>query len=401
VLQEPAIIMELFVTYPTHLQNTVLAGLAAAGVAFATVAGVAFATVAGVAFAPVAGVAFATVACVAFAPAAQAQTDAAPSPRDVPARSIPVPSDVSPQMQKIIAAPLRDGWNTPPSTGEGWRKLADTAAAATIATLPAMRERLHVTVQPTTIDGVKAYIVTPAVIPPRNRNRLLIQVHGGCYVLGPGEAATTEAIMMAGFGHYKVISVDYRMPPDAYFPAALDDAMTVYKAALKMEKPKNIAILGTSAGGALTLEMVLRAKQLGLPMPGAIAPGTPMSDSTKVGDSFQTNKLVDNVLVSPDGFCHAAATFYANGHDMKDPLISPVYGDMHGFPPAILTTGTRDLLLSNTVRVHRKLREAGVDASLQVYEGESHAEYMRDDTAPETKEAFGEIASFFDTHLGR
>jgi epsilon-lactone hydrolase len=73
---------------------------------------------------------------------------------------------------------------------------------------------------------------------------------------------------------------------------------------------------------------------------------------------------------------------------------------MHGFPPAILTTGTRDLLLSNTVRVHRKLRQAGVDAQLQVFEGQSHAQYMFNDQAPETKEAFGEITAFFDKHLG-
>lgn len=84
---------------------------------------------------------------------------------------------------------------------------------------------------------------------------------------------------------------------------------------------------------------------------------------------------------------------------MKDPLLSPVYGDMNGFPPTILTSGTRDLLLSNTVRVHRKLRQAGVDATLQVYEGQSHAHYLRDDTAPETKEVFEEIARFFDIHL--
>jgi acetyl esterase/lipase len=356
------------------------------------------------------GLATVAAAAIALAPiglvqAAKAQTQAsatqALAPRDVPARSIPVPTTVSPQMQKIIAAPLHQGWNDFPSTADGWRALADAGAAAMVKTLPAMRERLHVKVEPTTIDGVKAYMVTPDVIPPENRNRLLIQVHGGCYVLFPGESGTAEAIMMAGFGHFRVISVDYRMPPDAYFPAALDDAMTVWKAALKMEKPQNMAIFGTSAGGALTLEMILRAKQLGLPLPGAIAPGTPMSDSTKTGDSFNTNALVDNVLVSPDGFCHAAAMFYAHGHDLKDPLISPIYGDMHGFPPAILTTGTRDLLLSNTVRVHRKLREAGVDAYLQVYEGQSHAEYMRDDTAPETKEAFDEIAGFFDKHLGK
>jgi monoterpene epsilon-lactone hydrolase len=86
---------------------------------------------------------------------------------------------------------------------------------------------------------------------------------------------------------------------------------------------------------------------------------------------------------------------------MKDPMLSPVYGDMKGFPPTILTSGTRDLLLSNTVRVHRKLRQAGVEATLQVYEGMSHAHYIRDDTAPESKEAFEEIAAFFDKHLAK
>ena len=164
-----------------------------------------------------------------------------------------------------------------------------------------------------------------------------IHVHGGCYVLNPGEAALPEAVLMAGFSHIPVISVDYRMPPTAYFPAALDDAMTVYKAALKMEKPQNIGVFGGSAGGALTLEMMLRAKQEHLPMPGAIDVNTPMADDVDWGDSGQTNALVDNVLVSPTGFCEAAAVFYAHGHDMADPMISPLNGDFHGFPPTILT----------------------------------------------------------------
>jgi len=332
-------------------------------------------------------------------PAAIAQSDLAP--RNVPARSIPVPDSVSPQMQKIIAAPLNPTWNQIPKTPEEWkaRSLAESATAA--ANLPGLRARLHVTVQPQTIDGVKAFVVTPDVIPPENRNRLLINVHGGCYVFGGGEAATAEAIFMAGFGHFKVISVDYRMPPEAYFPGALDDAMTVYKAALKMAKPQNMAIFGTSAGGALTLEMILRARQLGLPLPGAIAAGTPMSVLDKSGDSYRANELVDNVLVSPSGRCDAAAEFYAHGHDLKDPLLSPLYGDLHGFPPTILTSGTRDLLLSNTVRTHQKLQQSGVEAQLEVFDGLSHAEYMRDDTAPESKEAFTEIANFLDKHLGK
>src|ERR671929_2259657 len=124
-----------------------------------------------------------------------------------------------------------------------------------------------------------------------------------------------------------------------------------------------------------------------------------MSDTTKVGDSFVTNAMLDNVLVSPDGFCDDGAKVYANGHDLKDPMLSPVYGDMHGFPPAILTTGTRDLLLSSTVRVHRKLRQAGVVAELQVFEAQSHAQYNRD--TPEGKEAYEEIAKFFDRFLAK
>ena len=320
----------------------------------------------------------------------------------VPAKALQVPTaDVSPGMQKFIAAPLNPAWNDQFKTGQEWRKFADHQAIKINATIPGMMQRLHVKMERSTIDNVRVYTLTPDEIAPENKNRVLIHEHGGCYVLFPGETGATEAIMMAGFGHIKVIMPDYRMPPEAYFPAAVDDSMTVYKSLLKTTNPKNIGIFGTSAGGSLTLEMVLRAKQLGLPVPGAIAPGTPMSDATMVGDSFYTNKLVDNVLVSPTGFCQAATIVYAKGHDLKDPLLSPVYGDMHGFPPAILTTGTRDLLLSNTVRVHRALHRAGVEADLEVYEGQSHAQYQFDDRVPEAKEAFTEIAAFFDKHLDR
>jgi acetyl esterase/lipase len=321
--------------------------------------------------------------------------------RDLPAKAVPVPDTVSPQMQKLIGAPLTPTWNVIPKTSEEWKAQVNAGYEATMKGLPALREALGVKVEPITLDGVKAYMVTPASIPPENRNRLLVHVHGGCFVSFPGESGTAEAIYMAGFGRFNVVSVDYRMPPDHPYPAALDDAMTAWKAATKMAAPKNMAIFGSSAGGNLTLAMVLRAKQDRLPLPAAIAPGTPMSDLTNAGDSFQTNAMLDNVLVAPGANCDQRAALYAKGRDLKDPMLSPVYGDLRGFPPAILTTGTRDLLLSSTVRVHRKLRQAGVEAVLQVYEGQSHAHYYRDVNAPETKEAFTEIAQFFDRHLGK
>jgi len=327
---------------------------------------------------------------------------AAQSPgRDLPARTIPVPDTVSPQMQQLIASPLTPTWNVIPKTAEEWKAQVDAGATATLRGLPALRDALHVKVEPITLGGVKAHLLTPADIPPQNRNRLLVHVHGGCFVSFPGESGTGEAIFMAGFGRFKVISVDYRMPPDHPYPAALDDAMAAWKAAIRMAEPKNMAIFGSSAGGNLTLAMVLRARQENLPLPAAIAPGTPMSDLTNAGDTFRTNAMLDNVLVAPDASCDKRAALYTAGRDLKDPLLSPVYGDMRGFPPAILTSGTRDLLLSSTVRVHRKLRQAGVEAVLQVFEGQSHAQFYRDVNAPETKEAFEEIARFFDRHLGR
>jgi len=339
------------------------------------------------------------VAACQFAVTAAFAQSAPLAPREVPARTIPVPNTVSPELQQVIAQPLRTAWNTPPTTPEGWKQLAESLRASAVPNVEAMRQRLKVKVEPATMAGVKIYNVTPETIRPENRERVLVQIHGGCYVLNPAEAALPEAMLIAAIGGYRVIAVDYRMPPEAYFPAALDDSMAVYKEVIAKTDPKRVGLIGTSAGGALVLEMGLRAKQLGLPMPGAIASGTPMSDSTKTGDTFYTNAMLDNVLVSTDGFCDAAAAFYAKGHDLKDPLISPIYGDMSGFPPTILTSGTRDLLLSNTVRVHRKLRNLGIDSFLQVYEGQSHAHYGRDDRIPEVREAFTEIGTFLNSHL--
>jgi monoterpene epsilon-lactone hydrolase len=339
------------------------------------------------------------VAC-AFSGTVGGSQAPAPGPREVPVRTLPVPDTVSPEMQRIIGAPPAAGWNTVPKTPEEWKTFAAGIANAPAPNLQPLRDRLGVKSEPTVVNGVKAYMLTPTVIPPANRNRLLVHVHGGCFMAGGGEAATSEATYMAGYGHFKVLVVDYRRPPEFPYPAPLDDVVSAWKGALKMANPRNMAIFGTSAGGNLTLSAILRLKQERLALPGAIAPGSPMSDLTNTGDSFHTNYMVDNVLVGSNGRCDAMAGSYANGHDLKDPMLSPVYGDMRGFPPAILTTGTRDLLLSSTVRVHRKLQQAGVEAALQVYEGQSHAQYYLRDS-PEAKEAFEEIARFFDKHLGK
>jgi epsilon-lactone hydrolase len=322
--------------------------------------------------------------------------------REVPAKEIAVPTaGVSPQEQAVIGAPLPPFWNDHPKDAAAWKTLINMRAEQINKTLPGMREKLGVKSEQVTIAGVNCYVLTPDNMPEANRNRVLVHVHGGGYVFGPGESATREAVLMAGYGKFKVISIDYRMPPDFPYPAAMDDAMAVWKETVKTNDPKKMAIFGTSTGGGMTLAMVLRAKTEGLPLPAATAPGTPWSDMTKTGDTFYTNEKVDNILVSNDGWLGEAAKLYANGHDLKDPQLSPIYGDLTGFPPTILTSGTRDLFLSNTVRVHRKLRQAGVVADLHVFEGQSHGQYAGDPDAPETKEHFGELTAFFDKYLAK
>ncbi len=330
--------------------------------------------------------------------AASAATAAVPGPRQLPARLLPVPDTVSPGLQQVIGAPLPAGWDVIPPDKAAWLKLQAESAEGAGPVLAEICEKLGVTYTSDTIAGVHVYRITPNDIPEANKDRLLIHVHGGGYVLYPGEVGAGEGMMMAGYSKFPVISVDYRMAPDFPYPAALDDALAVWKAVLADHDPTKMAIFGTSAGGGLTMAMVLSAKAQGLALPAAIGLGSPWCDLTGDGDSVQANVQVDNALVSNTGWVGAAAPLYAGGAALTDPLISPIYGDLSGFPPAILTSGTRDLLLSDTVRAHRKLRQAGVEAFLQVFEGQSHAQFLTP-FLPETEEAFGEITAFFERHL--
>lgn len=332
----------------------------------------------------------------------QNEANAQAGPRSVPSRILPVPSTVSPRLATLISAPYGfPKWTANhPENASQWRAIVEEEAAKTIAALPKLRSELGVSIERTSIDEVPAFILTPREISTENANHVLLYVHGGGFVYNPGEAGTVEATLMAAFGGFRVISVDYRMAPDFPFPAALDDVTKVYANLVQQHGAKRIAVFGTSAGGNLTLGLILRAKAAGLPLPAAIAPGTPWSDLTETGggDTMQTLEWVDSTLVSYRGYISRSARLYANGHDLADPLISPLRGDFSAFPPTILTSGTRDLFLSQTVLTHRKLRQAGVDARLQVFEGMSHAQYI-DAQAPEALEVYREIATFFKQHL--
>jgi acetyl esterase/lipase len=267
--------------------------------------------------------------------------------------------------------------------------------------LAALRAQFPCTVKEREIGGVLSREIIPQERDPANDARVLIHLHGGAYVINGGEAGLSEAILGASYAKMRVLSVDYRMPPAAPYPAALEDAVAVWKDVIRRHEPRAVGVFGTSAGGGLALAMVLKLKALGLALPGALAPSTPWADLAGDSDSYRTNAHVDGVLPYYEGVLEACAKAYAGAAGLRDPFVSPVHGDYTGFPASILTTGTRDILLSDTVRVYRAMRKSGVDARLEVYEAMSHAEYNACFDSPESASVFTDIARFFDQHLAR
>jgi epsilon-lactone hydrolase len=315
------------------------------------------------------------------------------------AREVPVPAAASPELRRSILETPSIVRLEPPATRKEWLQVQEKRNKERAANVPAIASALKVQIQRKKIAGVAVTELTAATIKAANRNRLFVHLHGGAYVFGRGDAGLTEGLIIANRLGIPVLSVDYRMPPRAPFPAAIDDVVAVYRRLLKDHKAESLVIGGTSAGGGLAFASVHKFRQLNLPVPGAVYGGTPWADLTKTGDTLFTHEGLDRILDRYDGLLEASAMLYAAGHDLKDELISPVYGDFEGFPPAFLVTGTRDLFLSDVARIHRKLRGFKVDADLHVYEGMSHAGYLVVANSPESIDMFNELRRFVDEHL--
>jgi len=172
--------------------------------------------------------------------------------------------------------------------------------------------------------------------------------------------------------------------------------VAAYREVLTRYAPGNVVVAGVSAGGGLAAAGILKLRDLGLPQPAGAILLTPEADLTESGDSFETNRGVDVVLRER---LTASILLYASGHDLRDPYLSPLFGDFsHGFPPTLLVSGTRDLFLSNTVRLHRSLRKAGIRADLHVFEAMPRGRFSG---APEDVESMAEQLRFVDEVLGQ
>jgi acetyl esterase/lipase len=242
--------------------------------------------------------------------------------------------------------------------------------------------------------GVKVKVITPANGPRAKQRRVLINLHGGGFTSDSG--SLLESIPIASLTGTKVIAVDYRLAPKFPFPAAVEDAVAVYKEVAKTHQANNIAVYGTSAGAILTAEMTVQLRKSGLPSPAALGFFSGFADFARNGDSrafFGVNGLI--------GFKPSTAPSipsYIGSHDPRNPVLSPIYADLAGFPPTLCMTGTRDLLLSGTSDFHRALLRAGVDAHLIVFDAMPHAHWYSFDL-PESQEALKAQANFLDRRL--
>lgn len=319
---------------------------------------------------------------------------------DIGPRVVPVPTSVSDEARAYLSIPPRpelpaDAYPAL-DDADGWRAHIAAFNEMTRPFDDAIVERCEIDVERTSIDGVRVAIVRPQNPDPRFEGRMLMNIHGGAYLYGAG--SIVEAAVVADAGP-TVVAVDYGLPPDAPFPANIDDAVTVYRSLLADLPAERIGVYGTSAGATYTLTTALRLRQLGIALPGALGAMTPQHHlSGTAGDTFVASDGLDSALSGTRPFASKAAALFAGGKDLDDPLISPINGEYAGFPPTYLLSGTRDMLLSSTALLHRRLHNAGVRTELHVFEAMPHG-FNVQTQLPEAREAIRDLLRFFDEHL--
>ncbi len=303
-------------------------------------------------------------------------------------REIPTPAHLSEQARAYLAAPFSHSVFPALDDVAGWRAYAargDELMRTIMPPLPGDVVEIDA-------DGVRVFVCTPPEM--AREDVIYLDIHGGALVSGGGEVCKLSGLATAAMVRARTWAVDYRMPPHHPYPTPLDDCVAAHRALLRERDPRRIIVGGMSAGGNLAPALILRARDQGLPMPAAAILISPEVDLTESGDSFATNLGLDSM-----GSLMPANLLCAGGHDLRDPYVSPLFGDFsQGFPSTLVTAGTRDLFLSNAVRLHRALRAADVAAELHIMEAAPHVAFPG---SLEEQELHRELRRFAERHWRR
>jgi monoterpene epsilon-lactone hydrolase len=266
-----------------------------------------------------------------------------------------------------------------------------------------LRAQYGVDIAPERWNGVPVLRVQPHQASAAQRDRLLIELHGGSFVMGSAASfGLMEAIPVAAMTGMTVIAIDYRQGPEHPFPAASEDVAAVYRQALEHYAPQHVGLFGCSAGGVLTGEALAWFAKEALPMPAAAGMFCAGGDARYGGDSrYVVAAINDAPLPDANGVLPIMEDLYYGAVDFRDPLVSPVFSDavLKQFPPVLFITGTRAAELSNASYTHSRLVDLGREADLHVWDGMGHAFHLNT-ALPESQQALRVIARFFVGHLG-
>ena len=252
---------------------------------------------------------------------------------------------------------------------------------------------------PTPPDVKVEHVGAPTVpaewlTPPGARaDAAVLYLHGGGYVIGSPRSHRHLAAAVGAAARMCVLLPDYRLAPEHPFPAAVDDAVAAYRWLMdRTIAPARIVIAGDSAGGGLTVAMLLALRDAGVPLPAAGVCISPWVDLTCSGGSYRTRAEADPIVKGES--VGQMATAYLAGKDAKTPLASPLFADLRGLPPLLIHVGDDEVLLDDAVQLAERTRKAGVDATLDVWDQMVHVWHWFFPMLDEGQQAFDRIGEF-------
>ena len=326
-----------------------------------------------------------------------------PSPQDASkAWEFHVASTLSPEAQAAgseFAPEDREVVLPEPDDVAAWEQVWQANEEAQREANEAIVEALQASVEETILSDVPVLDLRPRDW--QDNGKVLIYTHGGAYTLFSAGSTLTGSVPVADATGLRVISVDYTVAPGAKWQETTSQVVAVIKALIDEGYGlEDIAIYGDSAGGGLAAGSVLRARDEGVGLVGAVVLWSPWSDITETGDTYTTLRDADPVLVYENALAPSAGA-YADPGDQKHPYVSPVYGDYsEGFPPTLIQVGTAEIFLSNAVRLYQALDNAGIPVKLDPYEGMWHVFQAFHWDLPESHLAREKMATFLRQQLG-